>query len=126
MNVILRLFGTAALLSLTLAGVTGVGISRAAARMSVGTAGDTVKILQTSPTGSEQNVQLYGARNEYVSFQILIGATVGLVSGVTPRTRRSQRTWRGTDRHLGVSPLSGGVPTGNSSKRCGRGDRKLA
>jgi len=50
----------------------------------VWTAGDTFKILETAQAQPLHPIRLYGARNEYVSFQIMVTAKQGDVSDVTP------------------------------------------
>jgi Domain of unknown function (DUF4091)/Family of unknown function (DUF6067) len=57
---------------------------RAAGTAHVWTAGDTVKILETAPPQALRAARLYGARNEYVSFQIMVTASGGDISSVTP------------------------------------------
>jgi hypothetical protein len=53
--------------------------------MTVWTAGDTVKVLQTAQAGSKLTEKLYGARNEFVSFQIMIGAPGTTLTGINPQ-----------------------------------------
>jgi Domain of unknown function (DUF4091) len=74
----------AALIVAALLAATQACGARAAGVAKVWTAGDTVKILETAPREALRPVRLYGARNEYVSFQVMVTGKGGDVSGVTP------------------------------------------
>jgi hypothetical protein len=55
-----------------------------AAEMRVWTVGDTVKVMRSAPERTLTAVHLYGARNEFVSFQIIVTARAGGLTGVAP------------------------------------------
>jgi hypothetical protein len=60
----------------------------AAPSMQVWVVSDTVRVPQTAPAGHGASASLYGARNETVSFQIMVRANGDPISDVVPRPSR--------------------------------------
>jgi hypothetical protein len=56
--------------------------------MQVWAVSDTVRVPETAPTGRGTAVSLYGAKNEYVSFQIMVRAAGGPLTRVVPQAGR--------------------------------------
>lgn len=56
----------------------------AATGMQVWTTNDTTKVMRSAPAQALAPVRLYGARNEFVSFQIIVTARAGDLTGVAP------------------------------------------